>query len=286
VEHLSVVTTPTWATAQDQADASPAPLPALPSSEALAEALPGGPRTAPVHPSGAGFVVELESFSGPLDLLLHLLREEQIDIADIPIARIADQFLAVVHDLGLNQAADYLEMASRLLRLKAQLLLPRREDDESWEDPRAELVRRLLEYQQIKEIAHWMERAVERRSLSLARGYVPDPPELPPPPLTLDLTELLLAVERVLSGILHPVLHSVVARPLDVEGATLRIQAMLVDHEEFEWTEALGPRPTISDVLSLLLALLELARRGHCMVRQSSAFAPLVIRRDAALSAA
>jgi segregation and condensation protein A len=286
MEHLSLVTSPPWATAQDRADAPPMPLPALPSSEALAEALPGGPRPAPAHASGAGFVVELESFSGPLDLLLHLLREEQIDIADIPIARVADQFLAVVHDLGLNQAADYLEMASRLLRLKAQLLLPRREDDESWEDPRAELVRRLLEYQQIKEIAHWMERAVERRSLSLARGFLPEPPALPPPPLTLDLTELLFAVERVLAGILHPVLHSVVARPLDVEGATLRIQALLVDREEFEWTEALGPRPTISDVLSLLLALLELARRGHCMVRQASAFAPLVIRRDAALSAA
>jgi segregation and condensation protein A len=287
MEHLSVVTTPLWTTDHPSPELpAAAPLPPLPSSEALADALPGGSRPRAAHPFGAPFVVELESFSGPLDLLLHLLREEQIDIADIPIARVADQFLAVVHDLGLNQAADYLEMASRLVRLKAQLLLPRREDDEGWEDPRAELVRRLLEYQQIKEIAHWMERAVERRSQSLARGYLPEPPELPPPPLTLDLTELLLAVERVVSGILHPVLHSVVARPLDVEGAALRIQALLAEREEFVWTDALGLRPTISDVLSLLLALLELARRGRCMVRQSAAFAPLVICRDAALSAA
>ena len=286
MEHLSVVTTPLGTADHPQPDLSAAPLPPLPSSEALADALPGGPRPRAAQLAGAGFVVELESFSGPLDLLLHLLREEQIDIADIPIARVADQFLAVVHDLGLNQAADYLEMASRLVRLKAQLLMPRREDDEEWEDPRAELVRRLLEYQQIKEIAHWMERAVERRSQCLVRGYLPEPPELPPPPLTLDLTELLLAVERVVSAILHPVLHNVVARPLDVENATLRIQALLAEQEEFVWTEALGPRPTISDVLSLLLALLELARRGQCMVRQSAAFAPLVIRRDAALSAA
>src|SRR5512145_693992 len=104
--------------------------------------LPEAPTTA--LGAGPGFVVELDSFTGPLDLLLHLLREEQIDIADIPIARIADQFLAAIHELGLNQAADYLEMASRLVRLKAQLLLPRREDDDGWEDPRAELVRRLL----------------------------------------------------------------------------------------------------------------------------------------------
>ncbi len=80
--------------------------------------------------AGSGFVVELEAFSGPLDLLLHLLREEQLEIADIPIARIADQFLQAVHELGLNQAADYLDMASRLVRLKAQMLLPRNLEDD------------------------------------------------------------------------------------------------------------------------------------------------------------
>ena len=235
-------------------------------------------------PSGGflsgGFVVELEAFSGPLDLLLHLLREEQIDIADIPIARIADQFLRVIHQLGLNQAADYLDMASRLVRLKAQMLMPRTGEGETWEDPRAELVRRLLEYQQIKEIAHWMAVAAERRSLSFARGYLPPAPEIPPPPLTLDLLELLAAVERVIAGILHPILHSVVARPLDVEGATARIQALLEEREEFIWTAALGLRPTISDVLSVLLALLELARRGHCFVLQPAVFAPLMVRRE------
>src|ERR687893_1576231 len=114
--------------------------------------------------AGSGFVVELEAFSGPLDLLLHLLREEQLEIADIPIARIADQFLQVINDLGLNQAADYLDMAGRLVRLKAQMLLPRRAEEDGWEDPRAELVRRLLEYQQIREIAIWMGRSAERRA--------------------------------------------------------------------------------------------------------------------------
>jgi glyoxylase-like metal-dependent hydrolase (beta-lactamase superfamily II) len=80
--------------------------------------------------AGPGFVVELEAFSGPLDLLLHLLREEQLEISDIPIARIADQFLQAIHELGLNQAADYLDMASRLVRLKAQMLLPRRPEED------------------------------------------------------------------------------------------------------------------------------------------------------------
>lgn len=227
------------------------------------------------------FMVELEAFSGPLDLLLHLLREEELEIADIAIARIADQFLLVIHDLGLNQAADYLEMAGRLLRLKAQMLLPRRSEEDGWEDPRAELVRRLLEYQQIREVALWLGRAAERRADQYARGFLPAPPDLPPAPLQVDLLELLEAVRRVIEGIPSPVLHRVVARPLDVEGATRRLNGLLDEREEFSWREAIGPEPTITDVLSTLLALLELARRGALSLTQAAAFAPMVIRRDA-----
>jgi segregation and condensation protein A len=235
---------------------------------------------------GNAFVVQLDQFTGPLDLLLHLLREERIEIADIPIARIADQFLAAIHQLGLNQAADYLDMASRLVRLKAQLLLPRHSDEEGWEDPRAELVRRLLEYQQIKEIALWMGRAAERRALNLARGYLPPPPELPPLPLTLDMLQLLSAVERVIAGIPSPVLHKVVARPLDVESAVRRIESILSVQEGCTWVEALGPAPTIVEVLSTLLALLEMARRGALTVTQPAPFAPLWIARDPSRTAA
>jgi segregation and condensation protein A len=247
--------------------------------------------TAPEAPTtalgaGPGFVVQLDAFSGPLDLLLHLLREEQLEIADIPIARIADQFLQSIGELGLNQAADYLDMASRLVRLKAQMLLPRRSEDDGWEDPRAELVRRLLEYQQIREIAVWLGRSAERRAEQYARGYLPPPPELPPPPLTLDILEMLQAVERVIAAIPSPVLHRVVARPLDVESATRRIELLLEEREQFGWLDAIGPRPTIVDVLSTLLALLELAKRGTLRLVQSAAFAPMVIARDPARPAA
>jgi segregation and condensation protein A len=232
-----------------------------------------------------GFVVALDGFTGPLDLLLHLVREEQIDIADIPVARIADQFLRAIHALGLNQAADYLEMAGRLIRLKVQLLLPRQGDDGEWVDPRAELVRRLLEYQQIKEIARELARLAERRALRHGRGYLPPPPDLPPIPLSIDLLELLYAVERVILAIPQPVLHRVITRPLDVEGAVWRIQALLAEQNEFDWRVAFGPKPTMVEVLSTLLALLELARRGVCRVRQSTPFATLVIAREQALPA-
>jgi segregation and condensation protein A len=227
----------------------------------------------------AGFVVDLDGFSGPLDLLLHLVWSEQIDIADIPIARVADQFLAAIHALRLNQAADYLEMAGRLIRLKVQMLMPRGGED-AWEDPRAELVRRLLEYQQIKEIARWMAGQAERRSLRLARGYLPQPPELPSLPVTLDMMDLLVAVERVVNNIPSPVLHRVITRPLDVEGATRRIELLLERQGEFSWREAFPPNSSIVDVLSVLLALLELARRGACRFRQDASFGPLVISRE------
>jgi segregation and condensation protein A len=245
---------------------------------------PTAPPTAALG-ADAAFVVRLDAFSGPLDLLLHLLREEQLEIADIPVARIADQFLQAVHQLGLNQAADYLEMAGRLIRLKVQMLLPRRPDDEGWEDPRHELVRRLLEYQQIKEIAGWLERSAERRAQSFPRGYLPEPPELPPMPLTLDLIQLLQAVEKVIADIPSPVLHRVVARPLNVEGATRRIEELLAERDEIGWWEALGPTPTITDLLSTLLALLELAKRGVVRLTQAAPFAPMVIARDTTRSA-
>src|SRR5204863_174617 len=215
-----------------------------------------------------GFVVELEQFSGPLDLLLHLIHEDEVDITDLPIAKIADQFLAVISELGLNQAADYLEMAARLLRIKAQMLLPRHLGDDEWEDPRAELVRRLLEYQQIRELVEWLGQATARRAEKLGRGFRPEPPGAPPAPLVIELNELLAAAERVIALIPEPVLHRVVPRPLDVEGATERIQALLAEREECAWADVVGERPSVVDVLSAFIALLELAKRGALKLRQ------------------
>ena len=251
----------------------------------LAMTTPEAPTTA--LGAGPGFVVQLDAFSGPLDLLLHLLREEQLEIADIPIARIADQFLQAIHELGLNQAADYLDMASRLVRLKAQMLLPRRSEEDGWEDPRAELVRRLLEYQQIREIAVWMGRAAERRAEQFARGYLPPPPELPPPPLTLDLLELLQAVERVIAGIPHAG-----AAPRRRAAARRRGRhpadrgRCSTSGSSSAGSRRSGPRPTIVDVLSTLLALLELAKRGAVRLAQPAPFSPMVIARDTARPAA
>ncbi|PYP02444.1 MAG: hypothetical protein DMD27_15360 [Gemmatimonadetes bacterium] len=234
----------------------------------------------PTAQDQAGFVVELEQFSGPLDLLLHLIREDEVDITDLPIAKIADQFLAVINELRLNQAADYLEMAARLLRIKAQMLLPRHVGDDEWEDPRAELVRRVLEYQQIRELVEWLGAAAARRAEQFGRGFSPEPPTVPPAPLVIDLNDLLAAAERVIALIPEPVLHRVVPRPLDVEGATARIEALLAERAALGWGDVVGERPTIVDVLSAFIALLELAKRGALRVHQEGPFAPIQIRRE------
>lgn len=236
--------------------------------------------------AGGGFTVELDQFSGPLDLLLHLIREDEVDITDLPIARIADQFLAAINELGLNQAADYLEMAARLLRIKAQMLLPRHLGDDEWEDPRSELVRRLLEYQQIRELVDWLANAAATRAERFGRAYEQPAPDLPPAPLAIELNELLSAAERVVALIPEPTLHRVVPRPLDVEGATARIHALLAERDTLRWLDVVGERAGVVEVLSAFIALLELAKRGAVKLEQPEPFAPMVIRRESPREAA
>ena len=232
-----------------------------------------------------GFVVELSAFSGPLDLLLSLIREEQVDIYDIPIARICEQFVQRIRTLGLNEAAEYLEMAARLIRIKAQMLLPRG-DVETWEDPRAELVRRLLEYQQMREVVDVLERRGEERRNQFARAYLPQAATPPQAPLALSLSELLAAVDRVLRASKQPNMHEVIPRALDVPGAIVMIRSVLSLRARILWTELIETRAEPWQILSTLLGILELAKLGELRVAQPRPFANVEISRDVASEAA
>ena len=232
------------------------------------------------------FVVELTEFSGPLDLLLTLIREEQVDIYDIPIARVAEQFLARIRTLPLNDAADYLEMAARLLRIKAQMLLPRGDGSEAWDDPRAELVRRLLEYQQMREVVDVLERAGEERRSRFARAWIPLAAAPPEAPLALSLSELLAAVDRILRSTKDPTLHDVISRSVDVPGAITLIRALLALRAHAMWTDIVSRDAEPWQVMSTLLALLEMAKLGECRMQQPRPFANVEITRDAASEAA
>jgi len=254
------------------------------ASRAGMEIQPSGPGRDPGDgdgPEAAGFIVEIGHFTGPLDLLLTLLREEQIDIYDIPIARIAEQFLERIRTLRLDEAADYLEMAARLLRIKAQTLLPRHAGDEPWDDPRAELVRRLLEYQQVREVVDVLEARAETRRLRFAHPVIV---------LTgrasgrgalrfeAALADLLAAVDRVMRAVRSPAIHSIVPRALDVAGAIDAARGLLIGRPRFRWSDLLDRNAEAWQVLSVLLALLELARVGECSLHQGAAFATIEIR--------
>ena len=241
----------------------------------------GGHTSAP----GSGFVVDLPAFSGPLDLLLSLIRDEQLDVYDIPIARVAQQFLASIHALGLDDAADYLDMAARLVRIKAQLLLPRPGGaDDIWEDPRAELVRRLLEYQQVREVVEHLDRMAESRRDRFGRGAVfarevASAREPAAVPLALSLGELLGSVDRVLRAVHRPAVHDVVPRALDVVGAIADVRALLARRAVARWGDVMADDAEPWRVLSALLALLELAKLGEVQLTQRSAFSDVTIAR-------
>jgi segregation and condensation protein A len=234
----------------------------------------------------ASFVIELKEFSGPLDLLLTLIREEQLDIYDIPIARVAEQFVARIRTLQLNDAAEYLEMAARLLRIKAQMLLPRTDGGEAWDDPRAELVRRLLEYQQMREVADVLERAGEERRSRFARAYIPQAAAPPEAPLALSLSELFAAVDRLLRATRPVTMHDVIARSVDVPGAIALIRSVLMLRAHLMWTDLVKREADPSEVLSTLLGLLEMAKLGECRVAQPRPFANVEITSDPASEAA
>jgi segregation and condensation protein A len=244
-----------------------------------AEGSPGAP--APAAPEApVSFVVDLPAYAGPLDLLLSLIRDEKVDIYDIPIAHIAKQFLLRIRVLQLNDAAEYLELAARLLRIKAQMLLPRHGETETWEDPRAELVRRLLEYQQMREVVDILERRGDERRNRFARAYLPESGETVAAPLALSLGELLTAVDRILRVTKEPTVHTVVARTLDVAGAIAMVRDAIAARRTARWSDFVARDAEPWQILSMLLALLELAKQGELRLTQPRPFASVEIEHD------
>ncbi len=238
---------------------------------------PTGARVASVDDR---FVVDLERFQGPLDLLLHLIRSQDIDIFDIPIADITAQFVAAIQGveqrLTLERAGEFLEMAATLVRIKAQMLLPRRGDLFEDEDPRSELVRRLLEYELFREVAYTLSNAEAERAQHRGKGYVPPRP-VPAAtqlPLVLSLDEFVeIALELPEPPAKRP--HRAPVRPVTVDEkidlwlSTLKRKARV----PFDWFVQRW-KTRIHAVMSFL-ACLELAKRGKALLRQERPFGTL-----------
>jgi segregation and condensation protein A len=224
-------------------------------------------------------VVEIDRFQGPLDLLLHLIRTQDIDVFDIPIARITEQFLQAIENLDANDldgAGEFLEMAATLIRIKAQMLLPRTlEDDE--EDPRAELVRRLLEYEQIREITLRLRTAEAERERRFAKGYIPVRPkvDLRDVPLETTWEEVLDAALRVTMPVPRNVDHRVTQRPVTMEEKAGLILEALRESTRVQFSKLLAGFRERSHGVMTFLAGLELSRRRILFLRQAKPFAEL-----------
>ena len=237
-------------------------------------------------PGRGGFlVVEVERFQGPLDLLLHLIRTQDIDILDIPIHSITDQFLQAIHGLAaddLDGAGEFLEMAATLVRIKAQMLLPRPVEDED-EDPRAELVRRLLEYEQIREVTDRMRVSEAERARRFGKGYVPVRPKKPAVELPLETSwdEVYEAALGVELPVPRDRTHRVTPRTVSMEEKAVLILDALKHGSRVEFTRLIrGFRERMHGVMTLLAGL-ELTRRRLLVLRQTRPFADLwIYRRD------
>jgi segregation and condensation protein A len=232
------------------------------------------------RPEGV-FFVELDRFEGPLDLLLHLIREQDIDIFDIPIARITQQFLVAIQGieaLELDRAGEFLEMAATLVRIKVQLLLPSRaEGDEELEDPRAELVRRLLEYEHFRDAADRLEDAEADRSRHYGRGYVPPRPRPDPAAMELEVDwgDVWDALYDLLERTRPPEVHRIQGRLVTLEEKLELILDTLARLSRVEFQELLRSHPDRLHAVATFLASLELVRRREVSMRQSKHFAPL-----------
>ncbi|HEX6926496.1 MAG TPA: segregation/condensation protein A [Longimicrobiaceae bacterium] len=230
------------------------------------------------------FVVGLDRFQGPLDLLLHLIRKQDIDIFDIPIARITAQFLAAIREvdrLELDRAGEFVEMAATLVRIKAQMLFPRHEEEDA-EDPRADLVRRLLEYEHFREAADRLEQAERERARHFPRGFT-EPravPSLAEAPLEVTWDEVWAAVLALVERLAEPEPgYTFAARPVRIEEKMEHVLAALRRRERIEFATLVAPWGTRMHAVASLLACLELSRRSLLRLRQSAPFEALWVYR-------
>ncbi len=226
--------------------------------------------------------VILEAFEGPLDLLLYLIRRQNLDILDIPIAEITRQYvdyIDLMHDMKLELAAEYLVMAAILAEIKSRLLLPRPPADEGVEDdPRAELVRRLQEYERFKKAAEGIEAMPRQdRDFSVAQAFVPDKNviRLPPP---VELKELLLALKDVMKRAELMGHHAIQREALSVRNRMSDILKSLSDGGFHAFEKLFTVEEGRLGIVVTFLALLELAKEHLVEIMQSEPLAPIYLK--------
>ncbi len=226
--------------------------------------------------------VFLETFEGPLDLLLYLIRKHNLDVLNVPMAQLTRQYMDYVEMMRIGQldlAAEYLLMAAWLTEIKSRMLLPRKQDViEGEADPRAELARRLLEYEQMKLAAQRLDRLPQA-----GRDFLPAQAWLERVALErlpeVDVADLKQAWLSIVGRTKLRQHHKIGREELSVREHMTRIMRYLQGKEFVEFTELFAAEQGIPELVVTFLAILELARESLVQITQQEAFATLYIRR-------
>jgi segregation and condensation protein A len=223
--------------------------------------------------------VDLPVFRGPLDLLLYLVKHNEVDICDIPIARIAEQFRAyldVLQLIDVELAGEFLVMAATLMEIKSKMLLPRSEESaEEEEDPRLELVRQLIQYKKYKDAAALLEEQAERQSCRLPRQAVAapvanDPAQQPLRPV--ELWDLVSAFGRLMRETLALQPQQIVADQTPIHVYMEQIHERLEREGRLPFSSLFTPPHTRGRLVALFLAVLELTRGRRVVAEQPESF--------------
>lgn len=222
----------------------------------------------------------LEQFEGPLDLLLYLIRKENINVLDIPMARLTAQYLEYVEmmrERSLELAAEYLLMAAMLIEIKSRMLLPRPSLGELEEDPRAELVRRLMEYEQMKLAAQRLNELPQAgRDFSLVQVlFEQSVSERLPEVRSEDLRAAWLSLLNRAAVNRH---HRITREQLSVRDYMTRVLRRLQETRYVEFLDLFDPQQGVAVLVVTFLAILELARESLIEISQQAAYAPIYVK--------
>ncbi len=221
-----------------------------------------------------GYQVKLDHFEGPMDLLLHLIRRDKIDIYDIPISHITHEYLSyieIMKELELEVAGEFFVMAATLMRIKVQMLLPKRAVEEEEEDPREELVRNLIEYRKFKKAAdHLAGKESSRRDVFVrpVPKYIEE--EDNTPKMELSLFDLMDAFKSILEDLKKEISYSVEVDIHTVDEKIDFIHKKINSNSEVLFTELFEETVGRVEIIVTLMAILELVRRGFIIARQMS----------------
>jgi segregation and condensation protein A len=225
------------------------------------------------------YQVNLDTFRGPLDLLLYLVKHNEVDICDIPIAKVTEQFqeyLQLIEMIDVERAGDFLVMAATLMEIKSKLLLPRNEETAGEEaDPRMELVRQLIEYKKFKDAAHLLESQAERQLSRVSRQplELPAAPDPAQQPLrSVELWDLVSAFGRLMRETLALAPRQIVMDETPIQVHMDSILNQLATQPRLAFADIFTPPYTRGRLLGLFLAILELIKARRVLCEQPDLF--------------